>query len=59
VLSTNGRYRYVRRLKVLSVMSKERRIQGLERTNALVGERDEEGEGDEGDGEDEDEDNDN
>jgi len=40
-------------------MSKERRIQGLERTNALVGERDEEGEGDEGDGEDEDEDNDN
>lgn len=48
VLSTDGRHRYVRRLKVLRVMAEEeRRIYGLERPSAPVGEQDEEGEGEE------------
>ena len=42
VLSTGGRYRYVRRLKVLRVMTEEeRRIHGSGRYNAPAGEQDE------------------
>jgi hypothetical protein len=55
VLSTDGRHRYVRRLKVLRVMTEEeRRIHSLERPNAPVGEQDEEGEDDEDEDEDKD-----
>ena len=46
VLSTNGRDRCVRRLKVLGVTTEDRRIHGLGRPNAPVGEQNEEGEDD-------------